>query len=322
MAKATVRIGDFRAAPGEKTCGLYSVPGIGHVMPLTVVNGAAAGRMVLITSGIHGGEFTGIQATIELARELDPQEISGTVILLHPVNTGAFRQIVPAVVPEAGENLNRLFPGNPDGGYADRLAYHLTHEFQQRADFYIDVHGGDLHEELEPFVFYPGAADPEVTAESRRVAESLNVKYMLRSAAVTGAYNSAAKRGIPSLLIERGGCGLWSRNEVDLYKDDLKSALHALGVYPDDPNENRAFRPVDVARATYLASDFDGCWYPAVRAGERVERGAPLGEIRDFLGTRLAAYRAEISGVVLYHAVSLSVRKGTELVAYAACECN
>lgn len=312
-----IRIGNLAAQPGEKCSGMYQVAGIDFEMPVTIVNGAQPGKRVLITAGIHACEYVGIQAAIELARELNPEEISGAVVLVHPVNTSGFWARVPAVVPEAGENLNRLFPGDMESGFAGRIAYALTCDFQDPSDFYLDLHGGDMSEELIPFVFYPGVAEPEVVAESRRVAGFLNLKYALKSGATTGAYNSAAKRGTPSLLIERGGRGLWGLNEVESYKNDVRAALFALGVYPHNPNEGAAFSPADVRNPVYLAAGREGCWYPGVRAGDFVTKGAVLGELRDFFGRVLETYSAEINGVVLYRATSLAVRKDTELVAYA-----
>lgn len=57
---------------------------------------------------------------------------------------------------------------------------------------------------------------------------------MVKSNATTGAYNSAAIRGIPSILIERGGRGIWSREEVDKYKKDVRKALNKLEVLKED----------------------------------------------------------------------------------------
>lgn len=312
-----IRIGGVCTAGGWKKRWTYAVRGIDYPLPVTVVNGAREGRRVLITAGIHGCEYVAIQSAIELADELRPDEIAGAVILVHPVNTSGFRAMVPAMVPEAGENLNRLFPGREDGKFAERIAWALTSEFQSIADFYMDLHGGDLGEELEPFVFYPGIAGEEVVRESRRIAETLDLKYMLKSSATTGAYNAAAMRGLPSILIERGGCGLWSREEVALYKNDLRAALFALGILPSPPCAERRCAPREVVRPVYLASDSQGCWYPSVRAGDFLEKGQPLGEVKNFWGENLAAYEAQSDGVVLYRTASLSVNREQELVAYA-----
>lgn len=312
-----IQIGTINARKGEKKSGIYRVPEIGHPMPVTVINGAGDGKIALITSGIHGCESVGIQTAIELALELSPEKLSGAVILIHPVNTSGFRTNTPALVPEARKNLNRLFPGDRHGGFGERIAYALTHEFQSLADFYMDLHGGDQNEELKPMVFYPGVAEAAVTQEAKRVAGFLNVKYMLKSGAITGGYNSAAKRGLPSMLIERGGQGLWSAEEVALYKNDVLSALWALGIYPECPNAPLSPAPRNVYDAVYLESGYDGCWYPSIRAGDAITQGQLLGEIRDFFGQVLARYEASIDGVVLYRACSLSVREGTELIAMA-----
>ena len=68
----------------------------------------------MITSGIHGGEYPGIQTAIELSQELNPADVQGAIIILHPVNTQAFAKSC-GVIPEDGENLNRVFPGTMGG---------------------------------------------------------------------------------------------------------------------------------------------------------------------------------------------------------------
>lgn len=286
-------------------------------MPVTLINGSQPGKTVLITSGIHGGEYVGIQAAVELAHELSPAEMSGRVIIVHPVNTSGFQALVPAIIPASGENLNRLFPGNPSGTLGEQIAHALTTDFQAQADFYMDLHGGDLHEAMEPFVFYPGMAEPHIVEESRRIAASLAVHYMLKSSAVTGAYNSAAKRGLPSILIERGGAGLWTREEVGAYKADILSALSALGVHAGKKEKNTTLRPQEVSCPVYVAAEHEGCWYPAVAPNNQIKKGQLLGLVKDWLGTILSEYRCEKDAVVLYMASSLAVKKGCELVAYA-----
>lgn len=317
--KRNMVFGTMIAKPGEKVQGLYTVEELNYQFPVTIINGMDDGSTILITAGIHGGEFVGIQAAIELAGELNPDKIAGGVVVISPVNVSAFHQLVPALLPEAGENLNRLFPGETDGGFGQTIAFHLTSVFQDQADFYLDLHGGDLHEELVPFVFYPGAADDEVMAGSKAIARKLNVHYMLKSQAVNGAYNSAARRGIPSILIERGGCGRWSKCEVDAYKDDIRHVLSALHVIEDINPEHKG-TPLEICNPTYLESEGSGCWYPRVFAGERIQKNQLIGVVKNFWGEILVQYYAQTDGVVLYHTTSLSVTKGSSLLAYAEIE--
>lgn len=313
-----LRVGTLRADAGRKISGVYLVENTTHRMPVTLINGERPGKTVLVTAGIHGCEYVGIQAAMELARELEPHELAGKAILVHPVNTSGFEALAPAVIPESGENLNRLFPGNPDGSYGERIAHALTVDFQDQADFYLDLHGGDMSEAMTPFVFYPGEAEEAVVEESRRVARGLAVRYMLKSKAVTGAYNSAAKRGTPSVLIERGGNGVWSRSEVDAYKADVRRALALLGLLAaSEAKDSVSQPPKEVINPVYLAAEANGCWHPAIAPGDAIGAGQKIGVLKDWFGNTVSEYHSESDAVVLYVASSLAVKKGCELVAYA-----
>lgn len=86
----------------------------------------------------------------------------------------------------------------------------------------MDLHSGDIHESLHPYVYYPGQPTEELATKARSVAKVLNVEYMVRSMATGGAYNYAASTGLPSILIERGGAGLCLHEDIEEYKSDLK----------------------------------------------------------------------------------------------------
>ena len=74
------------------------------------------------------------------------------------------------------------------------------------ADYYIDLHSGDEYEDLTPFVYYAGKGEKEVIEVSRKMAQHVDVPYMVRSNVESGgSYNYAASCGIPSILIERYG---------------------------------------------------------------------------------------------------------------------
>ncbi|WP_406541272.1 succinylglutamate desuccinylase/aspartoacylase family protein [Clostridium ljungdahlii] len=91
------------------------------------------------------------------------------------------------------------------------------------ADYYIDLHCGDGYEELTPYVYCVGVAAPEVVKAARGMAELVNVPYLVQSPSGSGgSYNYAGSCGIPSILIERGCMGRWSKEEVKLGKRMLE----------------------------------------------------------------------------------------------------
>ena len=71
--------GDIGAWPGDKTTGFFHVPGTSIAMPLTVINGVAPGPTLLVTAGIHGGEYPSIEAAMRFTAALVPTAVSGQV---------------------------------------------------------------------------------------------------------------------------------------------------------------------------------------------------------------------------------------------------
>ncbi len=312
--KDTLYIGSMEIPSGVKINDYYEVPKTVYKIPITVLNGKQDGKIILITSGIHGGEYPGVQTAIELAQELCAEEIYGALIILHPVNTGAFFKSVANVIPEDGENLNLVFPGTMSGTITHKIAFSITKDFHNIADFHIDLHGGDVNELVTPFVYYPGVAEQSVSNMARECASVINCNYMVRSIVTQGAFNSAAAQGIPSLLIERGGSGLWSRQEVEVYKEDVTNILKKLCVLDGEPVLPKQM-PKEIRNAFYIDSKVNGCWYPVVQVGQIVKEGAYLGEVRDFFGKTLVEYHAPRNVVVLYMTVTLGIESGTSLIA-------
>ena len=222
-----------------------------------------------------------------------------------------------SMVWEDGKNLNRVFPGDPNGSVAEKLAYALMENFIRRADAYIDLHSGDGYEELTPYVYYVGGT--RVEAASRKMAHRVvSIPCAVRSGSVTGgAYNTASATGVPSILIERGGMGAWSESEVRADIEDVRNVLKYLGILPGEvlSREQREFTEV-----VYEDAPICGCWYPTKHAGERFEAGETLGEIHDYFGNVLFTCKAQAKGMMLYQTKSLTVLKDGPMVAYGVLE--
>ncbi|MBM6822767.1 M14 family metallopeptidase [Fusobacterium mortiferum] len=306
------KLGNIVCKLGEKVSGFWDIEG--YSIPTTIINGKKSGKIVAISSGIHNCEYVGIQSAIELSQEIDPVNINGTVIIFHPVNYSGFFHKIPAVMPEDNKNLNRAFPGIENGSISDKIAYHFSKFLYPQLDFFIDLHGGDLYERATNFVYSPGIGDNKVIEVSHEVAQVLSVPYRVRSSAKTGAYNSAAIQGVPSMLIERGGNGLWNNEEVKEYKKDILSVLGYFNIIDFLNEKNLNQKEISIAK--YISSEVDGFWYPRYKAGEKFNEGDLLGEIKDCFGNIITSYYAEFDGVILYGVFSLAIKKSEEILAY------
>ena len=89
-------------------------------------SGSRPGPHVLITAGIHGSEYPGILAARKLRAFLSQADIAGTVTVLPLCNPTALKERAKAIFPEDGKNLNRMFPGNPEGSASEKTAWAIT----------------------------------------------------------------------------------------------------------------------------------------------------------------------------------------------------
>lgn len=315
-AEQSFQLGDVTVRRGEKYQGDISFANGDIVLPGTIICGKLPGKTMLITGGVHSGEYVGIQACVELGAELQPEKTVGTIVILKVLNRPAFENRAGSLGLSDGKNLNRVFPGNPNGTEMERLAWAITKEVYPKVDYYIDLHSGDDFEALTPYVYYAGKAAQEVTEVSRKMAEQVDVPYMVRSMVSSGgAYNYAASKGIASILLERGGMGAWTSEEVNSDKRDVRNILSSLDIY-QIRRDVRNYVPMEVTDVRYQAASEDGLWYPAAKPGDMVAEGALLGTIRDYNGKLRETCRAEYTGVVLYQTGSLQVTEGGPVVAY------
>lgn len=238
------------------------------------------------------------------------------MILLPLVNPEGFYQGSKQTIPADGKNLNRMFPGKPDGTFSSQLARVLEETLYPEADFLMDLHGGDVNEALTPLVFFPASVPESLSAAASAAAESLSVPYRVASTSQNGLYSWAAQCGIPALLVERGDRGLWSEKEVAACRENVYELMRHLGIL-NAASVSPCLQQAEIRRAVYEEAPADGFWYPAVSAaGQKLKQGTLLGTLKDSYGNEIARYTAPFDGVVLYYTLSLGVKSGDPLIAY------
>lgn len=298
------------AAPGARHAALLATPtDPATEVPAFALRGARPGPTLLVTAGVHGAEYASIEAAYRLAA-LDPAQLAGTLVVLPIVNRPAYRVRAIYGNPIDGKNLNRQFPGDPTGTFAPRLAHWLTDAWVRHADAYLDLHGGDLNEALTPFALYARGDEG-----ARALAEAFGIPYVIASGSAGHSYTAAAALGVPAVLAEAGGQGLFPERDVLTLVDGSRRAMRHLGMLEGAPTP-RATVPVE--RFVVLTSEHEGRWYPRVGLEARVEAGQPLGEIRDLLGEVVQEVTATVSGTVLYYVATLAIDRGDPLVGIGA----
>ena len=259
-------------------------------IPVVELTGPGDGPRLTVVAGVHGCEYAPMAAVRRWTTALAGRELRGSVRAVPVLNLPAFRARTPFLVPDDGKNLNRCFPGNPEGTLADRLAHAAFTQLIEGSDALIDVHAGDMVEALEPFALYDaGPAE----ARALEMATAYGLGYVIRQEpgpdrAVGGTTSTAAAEiGIPAIIAEAGGCGL---NRV----------LAVLGM-TDGAVAAPAAAPVRLGRFLWVRSVSEGWWEPSVRPGEQVAKGQVLGTVSSLDGAQvLQSVTAPAPGVPMF----------------------
>ncbi|PSR27178.1 MAG: hypothetical protein C7B47_08920 [Sulfobacillus thermosulfidooxidans] len=300
----------------RKTHDTLPVPGTDIVLPYTRIEGESDGPTLLVTGGVHGGEYPGIEASIRFAQQLDPSKLHGRVVVIHITNPPAFYEKTQYIGPLDGKNLNRVFPGKADGTVSERIA-HVVTQVAETADYWVDLHGGDIHEALIPFTIYSGGGTGAVVKLSRAMAEAYGIPIILESDSVVGgSYAAASHMGIPAILTEAGQVGQLDENAVSTHLRGLNNLLATFG-FVDAPVVS--FPPAQIMRQfIWTRSPHQGLFYRYIQPGQTVHRGDIGGILKDAYGTLIEEVLVPQDGLVLFTATSLAINQDDPLFAVAS----
>lgn len=278
------------------------------VFPVAVVTGKNDGPHFVITAGIHGAEYPAIAAAIALFQELKPEDITGKITIVTISSLNAFEARSIFVNPADAKNPNRVFPGNPDGTYTEILVHHLFKDIICTADYYLDLHGGDMVEELEPFGLYHIGVSAEIDRLSRELTKHYALPHNIATTSDSSwndsgtTYANAARRGIPAAIVEAGGAGRLDRASVEIHLRGLKNTLRHFGCLAGE-----AFEPRD--QQFYqdffcLYTPVKGFFYCAVELGSDLEEQQLIGTVKDYFGNHLLDITSPVAGKVLFRTTS------------------
>ena len=314
-------VGSLTAQPGQKVSGWLEVPdGVdpGTRIPVSVVHGIRPGPVLALVAGTHGYEYTSIVALPRVLARLDPQRMTGSVILVHMANPTAFYGRRTYYSPD-GKNLNRVYPGKADGTLSERIAFLLTREVIDKSTHLADLHCGDGNESLRPYSYWQVSGNPAVDEASKQMVLAFGLDHVVVDrerpqdpAKSMYTSNTAVLRGKPALTAESGGMGLTDEASVAAQEAGALSLIAHLGIA--DLPRLRVRNPVWFDRSEVLRATATGLWYPAVEKMQTVAAGTLLGRVRDPFGKELQEVRAPFAGEVLYVVGTPPASEGEPLV--------
>lgn len=304
-----ITVGSATASRGQTAYGHIAVAAradSGLKIPVAVIHGARPGKVVAFVAGSHGTEYASIVALQRLTPRIDARTLSGSVIIVPLINIASIEQMTVHTNPVDGRGMNREYPGDSAGTQTQRALFAITRSVIDPADVVVDLHGGDLDEDLRPYSYWMRSGRAAQDSASRALALAFGLDHIIvNNVNITSATagrslsGQSLVRGKTVLVSEAGRSGLALDADVDVLIDGSLNVLGALGMI--ERRVRPVANPVWLNGAGYrLAADSAVMWFAAVGRGARVKQGDLLGHTTDYHGRKIGEVRAPGDGIVTF----------------------
>ncbi len=282
-------------------------------VPVADLQGKRPGKTLLVTGGMDGDEYTGMEAAYHLIDEYKSGDFAGRLIVIPIVN-------IPGFEHECSQNPlddvfpKHVFPGRLDGKPTERLLHWLTTSYVQHADVWHDLHAGAITEGLNPFVWFYKSGVQAVDKTAQELYSGMNTPCVVHEQ-VSGFSKAGhlAKGGCVYIIAESGQLGVRNSVDIDRHIDWIKSTMKALGMI-ETIRSGPPTSPTILTKVDYVMAPFDGIWRPS---GTRstLQRNDTLGMGCRIDGSDMREIRASTSGTPLWWKESMAMHKGDILCA-------
>ena len=269
-------------------------------IPVVIARGAGDGPTLWLHGCVHGNEYCGTYIIHECLRSLEPGVMSGTVVALPILNLAAFRQNQRMSPFEGygGGDLNRCFPGDPNGSLTQQIAYAVYQPLKEHADYLVDFHTAVTEDTM-------WALFANAEGETGRKAEGIARAYGHNSTLPApmhilagSAMMTAARDGIPGFIVERGGKGAgFTREAVLDGAERLRNVMRQVGILEGQVTDHGPL--TYFSNFHWVTATRGGLFQPAVKCGDRIAEGQTIGHFYTVYGDPDGEAVAPSGGVVL-----------------------
>jgi predicted deacylase len=306
---STFSVGSVTAQRGTTATGVIAVPAGSDSaldIPVAVIHGARPGPVVAFVAGSHGTEYSSIIAMQRLIPRIDATTLAGTVIVVPIINIPSWTSMTPHVNPIDRKGMNSSYPGDANGTQTQRALALLATQVVAPADVVVDLHGGDLDENLRPYSYWFRSGRAAQDSAGLKLIMAFGLDHIIVTDVDLAAPNAgrslsgqALVRGKTVLVAEAGRSGVVAPSDVTALVDGSLNVLGALRML------DRRFVPVRHAiwldgAGARVAADSAGVFIASVDRDARVTKGQLLGYTTDFLGRKTGEIRSPIDGLVTF----------------------
>lgn len=264
------------------------------LLRVSVVHGKMPGPVLLLTGCLHGDEYNGAEIVRRILRLPRLSSMAGTLMAIPIVNRPAF--VTRSRYMPDRRDLNRLFPGSPNGSLGSRLAYVLSETILPRADYVIDLHTGAVNRPNLPQVRVT-----EGDAVSLELAKAFAPPVTLSGKTRESSFRATCRaQGKPILLYESGEALRLDTPSIRFGVQGILAVMRHLGMFPKRKTEARQPQATVVSKKSFWErAPAGGIFTPLVPLGKAVEEGSQLGFVADPHGSRETPVISSRAGLVI-----------------------
>jgi len=271
--------------------------------------GVKEGPTLLINAAVHGNEVVGVEVLRAMVDYIDPKRLSGNVLAVPIVNPMAFNSGL-RWDPYDNIDMNRIFPGNPEGTMTERIAHSFFDVFVREADYIIDLHSAEFPDELIPHI---RIRVDEPSREYLDLVVSTGINAVWKGPSLKGMLQTESYRiGVPCTTIEIGAAGKIIRDNVEVGTTAVKNVMYVLGML-EGVAEIPSHQIVLASNRPWVRSPIGGIFKPAINLGQFVKSGENIGDIIDPTSFEDHDLISPLSGIVTGLTNQPIVRSGTRV---------
>jgi predicted deacylase len=289
-------LGTARADPGEIDTGRLTVgegPDGGSIgLPVAVINGVNDGKTLYLQAASDGDELNGVGVIRRIVPQLDPQELSGTILIVGIANYFAF-QHGEHRNPIDDTKLNRTYPGDENGTSTERIAA-ATFDAATRADLVLDLHQGSTSRMINEVRVRCGKRH-RIHDDCLELAKVFGCGHVLDQKGPEGQLARAAPdKGIPTVDPELGGSVGFDEESIEI---GVEGVFNVLKHYDFLPESVGMYTQTRAGGFEQYGAPSGGIVDFKVDLGDRIERNRTLFEVTDVFGRVKATVSADSEGI-------------------------
>lgn len=282
-------------------------------VPVIVIKGKSTHPVLGLVAAIHGNELNGIPVIQQIAAEVDPSQLEGSILAIPGLNTVSLELHQRTFVDET--DLNRIFPGKKNGNRSQQFVWAISQKILPQMDYLIDLHTASFGR--ENCLYVRGDLEDEKIATLASWQEADILLSSSGAASVNTTATSQTMRaqamlmGIPTITVELGNPQVYQEDMIQRGVSNIRNTLKGLGMIPGRAEQREVLR---CTRSFWIYLDRGGYLEVPVQVAQRVKQGDVIGILRNPFGAITKTYYAPQDGVVIGRSNNPVNRSGGRII--------